>query len=38
VTAYVLVWCIVAGIAMIGLGIWVYGPNGPDAPSDRTPR
>ena len=29
--AYILVWCIVAGFVVIGLGVWWYGPNGKDS-------
>ena len=28
-TADVLVWLIVVGFGMVGLGVWLYGPNGP---------
>ncbi|MFH2072766.1 MAG: hypothetical protein ABIJ75_07955 [Actinomycetota bacterium] len=30
-TAHIYLVCIVAGFLLIGLGIWYYGPNGPDS-------
>ena len=29
-TAYLLVILIAGGFLMIGLGVWYYGPNGPE--------
>ena len=37
-TAYLLVILIAVGFGMIGLGVWYYGPNGPDSDSGHPER